>query len=410
MAYQKTVLPNGARVVTEKVANVHSVSLGVCITRGSRDESEKENGLSHFIEHLLFKGTNSRSAKDIAVEIDGIGGELNGYTSREFTYFYARFLDEDLPKAWDLLSDILKNSLFDSKEMEIERNVILEEIKSFNDSPSEQSLSLLTGCLFEPHPLSYSILGPEENVKRFSRADISDFCARHYHGGNLIIGATGNIDHKSVVDLVSSLRYPRCEEEREVREFPPTSAKSKDLEKNDISQVHVALGSRIAGYGSELRYPWLLLNTLLGGSMSSRLFQRLREKEGLAYEVGSFLELYSEVGIFAAYVVMDPKNVSSAIDCVWEEFDNLAKNGLEPGELERTKSHLKGSLLLSLESTTARMIRLLSNEMRLRRYVSLDESIENLEKVSEDTVLSVAQSCLVRDMFSVARVGPSTAK
>lgn len=408
MFYHKTVLFNGTRVVTEKVPNVHSISLGVCITRGSRDENLKENGLSHFIEHMFFKGTITRSTKDIAIEIDATGGELNGFTSREFTYFYARLLDEHLPKVWDLLSDILNNSKFDERELEIERNVILEEIKSFDDSPTDQVLHLLSCCLFEPYSLSYPIMGPQDNVKKFTRNDILHFRTQHYNGSNLIIGASGNIEHESLVDLASSLDFTKAGKAREISQLPSLGAKSNELRKNEISQVHIAIGTRTIGYTSEYRYPWLILNTLLGNGMSSRLFQRLREKEGLVYEVSSFLELLSDIGIFAIYLVTDPKNVSSAVNCVWDEFKKLNKNGLESDELERTKGHLKGNLLLSLESTTARMVRLLSNEMHLGRYVSLDEIIENIEKVEEQALLSIAQPYLIPDIYSISKVGPST--
>lgn len=406
MSYHKTVLPNGTRVVTEKVPNVHSISLGVCITRGSRDENKEENGISHFIEHLFFKGTNSRSAKDIAVEIDSIGGELNAFTSREFTYFYARCLDEHLQKVWDLLSDILKNSKFGAPEMEVERNVILEEIKSFNDSPADQTLHLLTNCLFEPHPLSYPIMGPEDNINRFKRSDLLNFRRQHYTGSNLIIGASGNIEHKTLVELASSLNFSAAAKRRKIGKFPSITTKSKELERSDISQVHIAMGTRTIGYKNETRYPWLLLNTLLGNGMSSRLFQRLREKEGLVYEVVSFLELFQDIGMFGIYLVTDPKNVNSAVNCIWDEFKNLNKNGLESGELERTKGHLKGDLLLSLESMSARMVRLLNNEIHLGRYVSIDETIENIERVNEHSILSIAQSYLIPDIYSTSKVGP----
>lgn len=406
MAYHKTILHNGTRVVTEKVSNVHSVSLGVYITCGSKDETPETNGLSHFIEHLFFKGTTSRSAKDIAVEIDAIGGELNAFTGREFTYFYARFLDEHLYKVWDLISDILKNSLFDEQEIELERNVILEEIKSFNDSPSDQSLHLLNQCLFEPHPISYPIMGPQDNIKKFTRNDILNFRAQHYNANNLIIGASGNIEHDSMVELASTLNFTKAKEQRKMSSLSSISAKSRELERNEISQVHIAIGTRTIGYASEEKYPWLILNTLLGSGMSSRLFQRLREKEGLVYEVSSFLELFSETGMFAIYLVTDPKNVSSAVNCVWDEFKKLNKNGLEPDELERAKSHLKGNLLLSLESTTARMVRLLNNEMHLGRYVSTDETIEKIEKVNEQTISSIAQIYLIPTLYSISKVGP----
>ncbi len=407
MAYQKTVLPNGIRVVTEKVSQVHSVALGVCITRGSRDENPKENGLSHFIEHLFFKGTEKRSAKDIAIEMDEIGGELNGFTTREFTYYYARFLDEHLDKVWKLIADILKNSKFDPAQIELERNVILEEIKSFNDSPSDQALHLLSHCLFEHHPLSWSIMGSEKNIKKFSRKDILKFQQRHYRGPNIIIGASGNLEHKWLVDLVhASLDFEGKAEIREKSEFQKTGPKLKKLKKNDISQVHVTLGTINIEYKNKLRYPWLVLNILLGDGMSSRLFQRLREKEALVYEITSFLELLSDTGVFGIYFVTDPKNVQTAIECIWDEFSRLNKNGLEPDELQRTKEHLKGNLMLSLESMTSRMARLLNNEMHLERNISLDETIENIEKVDEGVLRSIAEKYLVPEIFSISKVGP----
>ena len=406
MGYNKTVLPNGTRVVTEKVPNVYSISLGLCITRGSIDETVEENGLSHFLEHLFFKGTTSRTAKDIAVEVDSIGGELNAFTSREFTYFYAKFIDEHLQKVWHLIADILTNSKFGMEEIELERNVILEEIKSFNDSPTDQALHLLSSCLFSPHPISYSIMGPEENIKRFNRTDILNFRSRHYKGNNLIIGGAGNIEHSVLLELVASLNFLTGNESHKANQYPQNTLKYKYLKKSDISQSHIAIGTRIVGYRSELRYTWLLLNTLLGNGMSSRLFQRLREKEGLVYEVVSFLELLQEIGIFGVYFVTDPKNVNSAMDCIWDEFKSLLQNKLEPGELERTKGQLKGSLLLSLESTNTRMTRLLNNEKHLGRYVSVEETINNIDKVMPDDILSLAQSYLIPDIYSTSKVGP----
>ncbi|MBI4722396.1 MAG: insulinase family protein [Candidatus Stahlbacteria bacterium] len=407
--YQKTVLSNSTRVVTEKIANVHSISLGICITTGSRNETSAENGVSHFIEHLFFKGTTTRTAKDIAVEIDSIGGECNAFTGQEFTYFYVRFIDEHLEKVWALLLDVLKNSQFGVQEIEMERQVILEEIKSFEDSPTDQVFHRLAGCLFESHPLGFPIMGPRENIKKFTRTDLIDFRDKHYTGSNLIIGAAGNIEHERLVNLASLLEFPNdINEPNKPNDFTPISAKSVELAKNELSQIHIAIGIRTIGYGDKIRYPWIILNTLLGSGMSSRLFQRLREKEGLVYEVNSFLELLSDIGIFAIYLVTDPQNVAPALNCVWEEFKKLNKDGLEQDELERTKAHLKGNLLLSLESTSARMLRILSNEMHLKKYVSMEETIENIEKVDAPTLLSIAQTYLTPNIYSISKVGPST--
>jgi predicted Zn-dependent peptidase len=346
------------------------------------------------------------SAKDIAIEVDLIGGELNGFTSREFTYFYARFLDEYIEKAWTLLSDILTNPKFGDKEIEVEKNVVLEEIKSFEDSPTEQASYLLLQSLFEPHPLSYSIMGTQDNIKRFTRDTILNFRNQYYKSSNLIIGASGNIEHTSLVELVKTLKFSEGKVEKKDIEFPPLMRTSKTMSRKDISQVHVAIGTRTIGYRDPTRYAWLILNTLLGGSMSSRLFQRLREEEGLVYEIHSSLELFSDVGIFSIYFVTDPKNVELGIKCVWEELEKLRKKGLEPGELERTKSHLKGTLLLSLESITARMVRILSNEMYLGRYIPIEETVENIEKVSEKTLHSIFQSYFIPDIYAISKVGP----
>lgn len=282
MNYSKTILPNGIRVISENIKNVHSVCLGVCITQGARDESKAENGISHIIEHLVFKGTNKRTAKDIAIQIDSIGGEINGFTAHEFTYFYARCLGEHFEFVWDILSDIVKNARFASDQIELERNVILEEIKSFNDSPAEQSLHLLAKALFEPHPFSRSIMGPAENVKKFTREDIIKFRSTHYKTPHIIAVASGAVAHKKFADLVSkTLDFSKGPLSQRSDTMPKSSPKIKQLEKKDISQVHLALGTRTVEYRNKQRYAWLVLNTLFGGGMSSRLFQRLREKEAL---------------------------------------------------------------------------------------------------------------------------------
>ncbi|MCK4351920.1 insulinase family protein, partial [candidate division WOR-3 bacterium] len=390
MAYHKTTLDNGIRVITESLKSVHSISLGVCLTRGSRDESEAENGLSHFIEHMLFKGTQKRSAKDIAISIDSIGGEINAFTTKEFTYYYARFLDEHLDKVWDLIADILNNSKFDPEALELERGVILEEIKSFEDSPDDQALYRLAQALFEPHPISRSIMGPQKNVKSFTRDTILKFREKHYRGENLIISACGNLEHQRIIDLAaSSFNFKKEASIRKETSFPKFSSKSRSLQKNDISQVHVTLGTRTIKYEDKSRYQWLILNTFLGGGISSRLFQRLREKEALVYQVVSFLELLTDIGAFGIYLATDPANKEKAINCIWDEFDKLKKHGLEHNELKRTKEHLKGALMLGLESTTNRMISLLKNEMHLKKYIPPDETLKEIEKVDEQSIQSL---------------------
>lgn len=406
MNYAKTVLPDGIRVITENIKNVHSVCLGICIVQGARDESMSENGISHMIEHLIFKGTPSRTAKDIAIQMDSIGGEINAFTAHEFTYFYARCLGEQLEFVWNILSDIVKNASFAPDQIEVERNVILEEIKSFKDSPGEQSLHLLSQALFEPHPFSRSIMGPEENVKKFTRPDIMKFRSNHYKSPCIIAVASGAVSHKKFANLVyKTLDFPNKPLPPRKDTIPSTVPKIKKMEKKDISQVHVALGTKAIEYNNKYRSAWLILNVLIGGGMSSRLFQRLREKEGLVYETTSFLELFSDTGMFGAYIVTDHKNVDRATDCVWDEFKKLRKNGLEKKELLKAKGHLKGNLMLSMESTSARVASLLTNELYLEKYVSAKEIIKGIEKVNADTVLAIADKYLLPELYSISKVG-----
>ncbi|MFA5032107.1 MAG: pitrilysin family protein [bacterium] len=412
MSYSKTVLPNGLRVVTERIENVRSVCLGVCIVQGARDETDSESGISHMIEHLIFKGTRKRTAKDIAIQVDSIGGELNGFTAHEFTYFYARCMDEHFEFVWDILSDIVKNAKFESDQIELERNVILEEIKSFNDSPSEQALHILSQLLFDSHPFARSIAGSEDNVKRFSQEDILKFRNSHYKAPGIIAVASGAIQHKNFAELVSkTLKFSKETLSARNNVLPKKlSSKIRQLEKKDISQIHLAMGTKSIEYKNKDRYAWSILTTIMGGGMSSRLFQRLREKEGLVYEALSFLELFSDTGIFGTYLVTDPKNVNKAIDCVWDEFDQLRKNGLEKKELIRTKGQLKGNLMLSLESTSSRVASLLTNEMHLGKYVSPEETIRNIDKVSADDVLSIADKYLIPEIYAISKVGPLNQK
>lgn len=404
----KTCLDNGVRIVTEEVKGVRSVSLGIAFLTGSRHEKRQESGISHLAEHMLFKGTKKRDAFRIAVESDSLGAELNGFTANEFTYYYARFLDQHLEKIWDILSDIVLNPLFKKDELEREKGVVIEEIRNSNDSSEEEVFRQLSECLFPEHPIAYPISGKEEVVKRLTREDLFDFKKKRYCGENAIVAASGKLSFDRLKRLVvdSLLALPHLKEDTPSPPFPQKIIKSKEKRKKDISQVHIAVGKRAFQYNSPYRYPALVLNTLLGGSMSSRLFQRLREKEGLVYSVFSFFQLYSDIGAMGVYLATSPSAKKKAIDIVFEELKKLAKDGLTKEELVNTKEHIKGGLILELESTVARMVRILKDEIYLQREVSIDETLKAVENVSKDDVISLARELFDIDKFAISAVEP----
>lgn len=407
MSYKKTSLPNGIRVVTERMEGVRSVSLGICITSGSRDENENEKGISHLIEHMLFKGTETRTAKDIAVTIESIGGTLNAFTAKEFTYYYARFLDRHLDRVWELLTDILEHPAFDEKELNKEKAVILEEIKSFEDSPEEQAFHGLAKILFKDHPLAHPIMGTRRELNSLSRDDMLRFRTLHYTGDNLIVAASGHLEHEKLVELVSSSLSPYDNKSKENGQPPKKVAPEIKIKtRKDISQVHVALGCRTIKYDSEERMPLLVLNTLLGDGMSSRLFQRLREQEAKVYTIFSYLELFRDTGLLGVYLATSKRYLQSVINNIFDEFTKLRKEGINQEELTNTKEQLKGELILGLESTANRMVRLTKDEIYLSRYVSLDEVITSIDRVKEEDIAVLAERFLNPSNYSISIVGP----
>ncbi len=406
----RTTLNNGIRLVTEEVKGVRSVSLGIAFLVGSRHEREENSGISHLVEHMLFKGTKNRSAFKIAVESDALGAELNGFTSKEFTYYYARFLDRHLKKIWDILSDIILNPLFSKESLEKEKGVVIEEIKHSNDSPEDGVFRQLSECLFPGHPIAYPITGSEEVISKISREALFDFKKKRYCREKTIVAASGRLSSNKLKDMVedSLTSLPEFEESLTSPPLPNEILANKQKRKKDISQAHIAIGSRAFKYDSPHRYPALILNTLLGGSMSSRLFQRLREKEGLAYSVFSFFQLYSDTGTMGVYLATSPSKKDKAIDIVFDEFKKLARDGLVGEELLNTKEHLKGGFTIELESTVNRMARILKEEIYLEKEVSIDETLNAIDKVKADDVVSLARELFDRDKFAVSVVEPKT--
>jgi predicted Zn-dependent peptidase len=386
----RDVLDNGLRLLTEKMTQVRSISIGVWLTRGSRHETADRGGIAHFVEHMLFKGTTSRSAEDIAQAIDSIGGQLDAFTAKEYASYYIKVLDEHLPLAIDILSDIVMNPAFSADDVAREKKVVLEEIKMVEDTPDDLVHELFTQGFWENHPLGRPILGRPETVESFD----ADLLRRYFHGAytapNLIISAVGNLEHAHVRDLVEQ-RFKAVPTAREaIGEDPPTVVPKIQIRNKELEQSHLCLGASSYPQNHDDRYSSYVLNTLLGGSMSSRLFQNVREKRGLAYAVFSGLSAYRDAGSFTVYAGCANAAVGEVIDLVVEELRGVKQLPVAQAELQRAKDHLKGSLMLSLENTASRMSHLARQEIYFDRQFGLDETLQGIEQVTTDDVQRVA--------------------
>ena len=404
--YHKTVLKNGVRIISERLEHYRSVSLGIWVNVGSRDEMEEQNGISHFIEHMTFKGTRKRNSLQIAKELDAIGGFSNAFTGAESTCFHSRVLDKHLETLADILSDIFLNSLFDRQEVSRERQVILQEINSLEDTPDEQVHVLFNRFFWFGHPLGMPIMGTPTTVSAMNRQTALDHIRRFYTSGRIIVAAAGNVDHDSLVRYLQPLfeSLPAAAEDP-VRTAPGShfgvSSHPKDLE-----QVHLCLGGNGPHLSSDLRFGGAVLNAILGGNMSSRLFQEIREKRGLAYNVFSFVSSYIDVGMFGIYVATNPKEVNRALKVIKKEIKKIQKGEVSRSDLDATLEHLTGGILLGSESTDTRMIRLAKNEGIFGRHISYDEVVSDLQKVTVDQVVEVALQAFDKDSVSLVTLGP----
>ncbi len=405
MEYAQDILPGGVRVVTEKIDHVRSVALGIWIASGSRDEKAGVSGISHFTEHMLFKGTTNRSAKEIALSLEALGGSLDGFTSKELTCYHARFLDEHLSTACDVLLDLLSNSLLAEDSLEKEKGVIAEEIKSYYDTPEDVVFDLLFRALYPDHPLSLNVLGKEDEVKQITKKELVQYMAENYTRNGTVVAAAGNVNHEDLVGFLKNGFSFR--ESRDRINTTPNNIRSFMIEERPrISQAHIVVGSRVFPYKDRRRYPLLILNQIAGSAMSSRLFQRLREEEGLVYTISSFAELFSDTGLFGIYFAVDPKNAHRAMDSVRDEVSKLRQD-IPEKELADAKSSLKGSIVIGLESTTSRMMRLARGELYLGEYVSLDKTLEEIDKVDADSVQEILADLFTEGNQSVAVVSPT---
>jgi predicted Zn-dependent peptidase len=404
--YNKTVLDNGIRIVTKQLPQVRSVAMGVWVNVGARDEKAEEGGLSHFIEHMIFKGTERRTALQIAKEFDAIGGQCNAFTSKENTCYYAKVMDTHVDTMVDLLSDIFLNSVFDPSEVERERQVILQEIKMLEDTPDDHIHLLLAQAVWGSHPLGRSILGTPETVTGFDSDTIREYFSRAYLPERIVITAAGNLEHASFVESIAVA----FEVVRNRNTFPKRTKPTMDwvatARPKNLEQVHICLGTKGVHATDPLRHACALLNIVLGGNMSSRLFQEIRERRGLAYSIFSFASSYCDTGLLGVYVGVDKSNTLEVLRLIVKEMKRFKEKPISGSELRNAKEHLKGGLYLAAENTDNQMTRLAHNEINFGRHISLEELIGNLEKVTAEEILKQAKDTFHDRAVSLALLGP----
>jgi len=408
--FQKTVLDNGIRIVSHEMPDNRSVSLGIWVENGSRHESAAENGISHFIEHLLFKGTERRSAAQIAEEMDAVGGVINAFTSKENTCYYAKVLDENLPLAIDLLSDIFLHSSFDAEEIERERSVILQEISQAEDTPDDYVHDLFNLDFFKDHPIGWPICGRQETVNGFRRQDIVDFFKSRYMPERVVVAAAGNIQHAALVDEMAarlgSIDGAASKKMPSLRgETVPEMASGVYPHRKPLEQVHLCLGMAGIHQSHPKRYVGYVLNTLLGGGMSSRLFQEIREKRGKAYSVYSFASSYKDVGYFGVYAGTSLESTEEVVELITSELKKIAAEGITEAELQRTQGQLIGSTLLGLESTDSWMSHIARNEIYFGKSVTTEEICGRIRTVGRADVAELARALFQNDGMTLTLLG-----
>ena len=409
-AVLRTVLPNGLRILTEAVPAMRSVSFGIWVGVGSRDEAPGLSGVSHFLEHLLFKGTKRRSALDISAQIEAVGGETNAFTTKEYTCYYARVLDADLPLAVDVMCDLLTSSVLAEPDVENERGVILEEIAMHDDEPGDEVHDLLASAIYGTHPLGRLVSGTESSISEMTRTQIHGFYRRRYTPANIVVAAAGHLDHETVVELVRATGLgsgPAAEPTppRRADKAVPIRAGQVLVRDKDTEQAHVVLGGPGIGRLDERRFALGVLNNSLGGGMSSRLFQEIRERRGLAYSVYSYTTQYADTGLFAVYAGCAPGKVDEVLDLTRTELARVAAEGLTDAEVARGQGMTKGALVLGLEDTGSRMSRLGKGELSYGELLTVDELLARVDAVTPEQVRQIAAD-LLDGPKSLAVIGP----
>lgn len=408
MFYRKTVLDNGITVMSEPTDSVRSVALGIWFAVGSRDENPLEAGMSHFMEHMMFKGTSTRSAKDISEAFDRLGAELNAFTSKEYTCYYSRFVDDHLPTAFELLADMVVDASLADDAAASERQVVIEEIARMEDTPDDRIHEIFANALWPDHPIGLPILGSRDSVGSFGHAEAVSFRAKHYLTGNCVVAAAGSVDHDALVALTERHLGSLTQGPRSVRPVAQAAGESRiSLLAKETEQAHICYGVETMNAHHPDRFALSILDGVLGGGMSSRLFQEIREKRGLAYAVYSFAALYQDTGEFAVYAGTRPENAEEVIRLIRAETERIAASGVTPAELDRVRQSVKGHLVLGMESTRVRMTRLGKNEVSGGEILSADEIVERFDAVTMDDLERVAGTVLDRQKV-LAIIGPFT--
>jgi predicted Zn-dependent peptidase len=402
---RRETLANGLRLVTEAMPHVRSVSIGVWLTRGSRHEPADHAGIAHFVEHMLFKGTTTRSAEDIAQQVDSIGGQLDAFTSKEYAGYYVKVLDEHLPLAIDILTDLVSRPVFAPEDIEREQKVVLEEIKMVEDTPDDLVHEIFAEAFWSGHPLGRPILGTPASVSALDQATLRQYFRDAYVARNFVVVAVGNLDHDRVKPLIEQAFAATEVEGSPIADRPPTIAPAVQIRHKELEQSHVCLGSAGLPQNHPDRYAAYALNTVLGGSMSSRLFQNVREKRGLAYAVFSSLSAYQDAGALNIYAGCSNDVVTELVDVVVAEIRRLRDEPVPADELRRAKDHLKGSLMLNLESTSSRMSHLARQEIYRDRADTLDEMLSAIEQVTAADVQRLARQFFDKDALGATVLG-----
>ena len=403
---RRQVLPHGLTVITEQMEHIRSASIGIWLETGSRDEAPQSNGISHFIEHMVFKGTQHRTAEEIARQVDSIGGNMDAFTSKECICFNVKVLDEHVPLALEILSDLVLYPTFTNEDIARERGVILEEIKMDEDNPDYLVHEIFTQNFWKDHPLGKPILGTKETVKKFERQTVLDTYAHRFAPGNIVVAAAGHLNHDEFVSLVAK-HFEHLKPAKNGLHSPAPKIVPRIVLRNKkaLEQVQLCIGVPAHPIAHEKRYAGYILNTLLGGGMSSRLFQNIRERQGLAYSIYSDLNPYRDTGCMAVYAGTSLASAAKVVQSVVSEFRNLKTKPVPEEELRRSKDQLKGSLMLSLESSTARMSNLARQEMYFDRFQDLDELVLKIEAVTADDLQSLAQEFFKTESVAVTALG-----
>ena len=404
--YHKTVLNNGVRIISEQLEHLRSISLGIWVNAGSRDEARSENGIFHFIEHMIFKGTQNRSSLQIAKDLDAIGGLSNAFTGKENTCFHARVLGNHFVDLADIFSDIFLHSTFASDDMERERQVILQEINMVEDTPDDHIHLLFNHLFWIDHPIGMSVLGTGKTVSAINKQTILKYINKFYVPERIIVAGAGNVDHQSMVSYFEPLFASLEGGITNSKKNAPRPNAGVAVEFKDLEQVHICMGGEAPSQTSDKRFACAILNTILGGNMSSRLFQEIRENRGLAYSVYSFLSSYFDAGLLGVYVATDPNNMNPVLDAITTEIKKIQKGELSQSDLNEAVDHLIGGIYLSSESADSRMMRIAKNEFVFQRYVEYEELVSNLEQVTVDEVVEVASYIFRDGTVSLAALGP----